>query len=235
MTDKVIAVIPARGGSKRIPRKNIVDFEGKPLLAWTVQAALDSGCFDKIVVSTDDPEFADIAIQHGAEVPFLRDGLSGDHDRVSDATIHTLNQIEAAGESFDTVVQLFSVCPLRTAAEILEALNTFTREERQFQLSCFRYVGANPWWAVKLDASGHPTPVFEAFGARSQDLPELYCPTGAIWIARVNSLREAGTFYGPDHVFHEIDWISAIDIDTMEDLKLASALRHVRDGSTPEE
>jgi CMP-N-acetylneuraminic acid synthetase len=91
---KHIAIILARGGSKRLPRKNILDFHGKPLLAWTVEAALHSGKFDRVLVSTDDREIADIARSFGAEVPFLRKIAAGDHASSSEATLAALQQAE---------------------------------------------------------------------------------------------------------------------------------------------
>ncbi|MDZ7846861.1 MAG: hypothetical protein U5L96_08860 [Owenweeksia sp.] len=107
-----VAVIPARGGSQRIPHKNITDFEGKPLIAWTVRAAQRSGLCDKIVVSTDSEEIARVSREWGAEVPFLRDAYADHHSPVSEATLRTLTQLEEAGETYDEVVQLFAVCPL---------------------------------------------------------------------------------------------------------------------------
>lgn len=224
-TDKVVAVIPARGGSKRIPRKNVTDFDGRPLIAWTIEAARQSELFDRIVVSTDDEEIAETAIRWGAEVPFLRDSAADDMSPVSVATIRALQQLRDVGLTFNTVIQLFAVCPLRSADDIRAAYQYHKRHEEAFVISCHRYVGMNPWWAVKLDKQGHPTPVFENARIRSQDLPALYCPTGAIWIAQVERLLTEGTFYGFGHLFWEMDWKRAVDIDTFEDLALARALK----------
>ena len=225
--ERVVAVIPARGGSKRVPRKNIVDFEGKPLIAWTIEAARESALFQQVVVSTDSPEIAETARQYGADVPFLRIGAADDMSPVSSATIHTLHQLQERGQTFDTVVQLMPVCPLRTAIDIRNAYAHYRASGADFQISCHRYVAMNPWWAVKLDQHGRPTPIFENTRIRSQDLPTLYCPTGAVWIASTRRLVEEGTFYGSGHVFWEIDWKRAIDIDTDEDLTLAQVLRRV--------
>jgi len=116
-------------------------------------------------------------------------------------------------------------CPLRGSAEIVHALSQFDHHNRQFQLSCFRYGWMNPWWAVSLDSGGHPHRLFEeAFSKRSQDLPELFCPSGAIWVADVKSFLQAGTFYGPDHCFEPMNWQAAVDIDNYDDLVFASAV-----------
>lgn len=219
----VIAVIPARGGSKRIPRKNIVDFCGKPMIAWSILAARDSGVFAGIVVSTDDAEIAEVARQYGAAVPFLRDAAADDTAPVSQATIRSVEQwIAHQGRAPAHVVQLMPNCPLRDAADIATAWQHYRQGAARFQLSCFQYAMANPFWAMTLDGAGHPKALFpEALKSRSQDLPVLYCPTGAIWIAATDALKEAGSFYGPGHVFWEMSWRNALDIDTPEDLAIA--------------
>jgi CMP-N-acetylneuraminic acid synthetase len=221
---KVVAVIPARGGSKRIPNKNIIDFMGKPLIAWTIEAAKRSGLFDSIIVSTDDERIADISRAWGAEVPSLRDDKADDYSTVSEATIHTLLQLKKLGYKFTHVVQLFAVCPLRNEVDIKASYDHYMRSSSDFLLSCFKYTWMNPWWAVTLDSESHPNWVFEDTKGRSQDLPELFSPTGAIWIAKVDNLIESGTFYGPGHIFWEMDWKRAVDIDNYEDLELAEAL-----------
>lgn len=222
---KHIAVILARGGSKRLPRKNILDFHGKPMLAWSVEAALQSGQFDQVLVSTDDPEIADIARSFGAAVPFLRNSAQDDMASSSEATLAALSQAEAHWSiRFDVVTQLMANCPLRDAGEIRSAVETFTSREAPSQISCFRFGWMNPWWAAKLDAQGTPHYLFpEARLERSQDLPPLYCPSGAIWIARTLSLKTEKTFYAPGHTFHPLNWISAMDIDDAEDMEMAKA------------
>lgn len=225
MVGKCIAIIPARGGSKRIPRKNIVDFFGKPMIAWTIEAAQKSGYFERILVSTDDEEIAQVARDHGASVPFLRTECADDHSPVSQATLTSLKQAEAFWDiSFDTIVQLMPNCPLRTAEDIKQAIEAFKSKQAVFQISCFKFGWMNPWWAVRLNEQGQSERLFpEAITTRSQDLPPLYCPTGAIWIAQSAAFKEAGSFYGKDHVFEPMHWISAVDIDDSEDMEMAKA------------
>ena len=220
-----IAIILARGGSKRIPRKNIIDFQGKPLLAWTVDAALNSKCFEKVLVSTDDTDIADIAIKSGAEVPFLRHSAADDQTPSSEATLLALDQAENFwGRTFSTVTQLMPNCPLRTAEDIVDALRNYYENEADSQLSCFKFGWMNPWWATKLSDDQRPEFVFpDAIKARSQDLEDLYCPTGAIWIAKTEALRKNRTFYTPDHKMHPLHWASAIDIDDYSDMEMANA------------
>jgi CMP-N-acetylneuraminic acid synthetase len=222
---KVVAVIPARGGSKRVPGKNIIDFNGKPLIAWTIEAAKESGLFEKIVVSTDSEEIAKISREYGAEVPFLRTTAADDHSPVSDATLSTVLQLEEKGEFYDVVVQLFAVCPLRNSEDIKNSFNFFIDKEAPFLLSCFKYVWMNPWWAVTLNENQEPSWIFKDTFKRSQDLPDLYCPTGAIWIANINDLKRDKTFYGEGHIFWEMDWKRAVDIDNYEDLQLAEIFK----------
>ncbi len=221
-----IAIIPARGGSKRIPRKNIIDFDGKPMIAWTIEAALNSQCFDRVLVSTDSDEIAEVSIASGASVPFLRQENADDAAPSSLATISALRQAEAHWQtSFDQVAQLMPNCPLRDAAHIRAAMDNFWMRDIDYQISCFRFGWMNPWWAVKLDGDMSPTRLFpEALSKRSQDLEHLYCPTGAIWIAGRDALLGAETFYGPDHSYLPMDWIGAIDIDDMDDYRMALAL-----------
>ncbi|MDT0649648.1 acylneuraminate cytidylyltransferase family protein [Autumnicola edwardsiae] len=221
---KIIVVIPARGGSKRIPRKNIVSLCGKPMIAWTIQAALESKYISKVVVSTDDEEIAEVSREYGAEVPFLRDQNADDHSPISLATIRTLEQLEEVNIiDQQIVVQLMANCPLRSSEDIDKAVENFISKRLHFQISSFKYGWMNPWWAHKIDEEGKAIPVFEEKERmkRSQDQPDLYCPTGAIWIADIQELKKAGTFYGPDYRFFPLHWVQAIDIDEYEDLEMA--------------
>jgi len=225
-----LAIIPARGGSKRLPRKNVMDFGGRPMLAWSIEAALEARLFDRVIVSTDDLEIAETARQWGADVPFLRDGLADDVTPISAVTIGALGQLRSTlNEEYQLVVQLMANCPLRKAGDILAAIAAFESSGADLQVSCVQFGWLNPWWALKRDAKGHGEWMFPgAADSRSQDLPPLYVPTGAIWIARSQALEGAGTFYGPGHRFEPIAWQSAIDIDDIEDLSLARAVLQMR-------
>ena len=227
---RCIAIIPARGGSKRIPRKNIMDFSGKPMIEWTIEAALKSKCFDHVLVSTDSKEISEISIAAGASVPFLRLQNADDKTPSSIATISALRQSENYWDTrFDCVAQLMPNCPLRDADHIQAAMDNFVTQDISYQISCFQFGWMNPWWAVKLDEEMVPTDLFpEAKSVRSQDLERLYCPTGAIWIAGRDALLKAGTFYGPGHRYFPIDQVGAVDIDDMEDYLMAMALERMR-------
>lgn len=221
-----IAIIPARGGSKRIPQKNITDFNGQPMIAWTIKAAQESQLFDRILVSTDDSLIAEVSRRAGAEVPFLRTDCADDYASVSEATIFALKQAMAHWqEEYQVVVQLMANCPLRTSEDIKSLVSVFETKQRSAQISCFEYGWMNPWWAATLDESGKPAQIFaKTLTQRSQDLPKLYCPTGAVWISTVQALLTHKTFYSPNHTFESISQRSAMDIDDYQDLKMAQAL-----------
>ncbi len=224
-----IAIIPARSGSKRIPDKNIIDFWGKPMIAWTIEAAIKSNKFSRVLVSTDSEKIAKIARDFGAEVPFLRKSFSDDISPVSVATTHALEQAEANWkQEFSHVVQLMANCPLRTSRDISNALKSFSKGNRNFQISCFKFGWMNPWWSFRLGKFGDATPMFpEKKTYRSQDLEDLYCPTGSIWIAKAKRLKETQNFYSTETVFEPINWKSAVDIDDYEDLEFALAVKNL--------
>lgn len=232
MSKKVIAIIPARGGSKRIPNKNILPLGGKPMIAWTIEAALSSGTFDCVLVSTESKTIAEVAKKFGAQVPFLRTEKYDDITPVSEATIAALGQAEQYFETeYNTVVQLMPNCPLRTSSDIISAHKNFCDKNIHFQISCFKFSWMNPWWAAEILENGQPESIFpEALKKRSQDLPDLFCPTGAIWIADANALVNRGSFYGEGYQYFSLDWKHAIDIDNYDDLEMTNVLMNIKEG-----
>ena len=226
MVTRHIAIIPARGGSRRLPNKNILDFMGKPMIAWTIEAALATEMFDRVLVSTDSVEIAKIAIEYGASAPFLRSRAHDDLTPVSQATCASIEQCMAElGETYDFVTQLMANIPLRTSENISDSVQHFFSSTAPAQISCFAFGWMNPWWAVTMNDMGEPIRLFpDAFLQRSQDLPKLYCPSGAIWIARTDALLKNGSFYCPGHRFFPIDWKNALDIDDLEDLEMAKTV-----------
>ena len=233
-----LAVIPARGGSKRVPGKNVRLLRGQPLIAYTIEAALESNLFALVAVSTDSPEIAEIARVHGAEVPFLREpALADDITPVSAATVDALERlapraVTTQGTAYSCVCQLMPNCPLRTGADIIASHRQFVESGAEVQLSVVRYGWQNPWWAMRRTADLTLEPLFpEQMTQRSQDLPEVFCPTGAVWWAKVEVLRTHGTFHIPAKTGWEIPWVRGLDIDTEDDWLLAEAL--VRMGVHP--
>lgn len=227
MQSRIAAIIPARGGSKRLPGKNVMAFNGRPMLAWTIDAALDSGLFEIVHVSTDDEHIARTAVQCGAMVPFLRDAADADDmTPVWTATVNALIRLEThCGHDFDAVVQLMPNCPLRDAQDIRGAYAHFQANHLKFLITVFKYGWMNPWWAIRLAPdTEEPIFLFPEARKRSQDLPKLLCPSGAIWIADAPALKAEKTFYGGGWRTYELDWRHAFDIDDLDDYRMALAI-----------
>ena len=222
---KNIAIILARGGSKRLPRKNILPLGGMPMISWSIKAAIDSGKFSRVIISTEDEEIAQIGRDFGAEVPFLRQNYFDDFSSSSSATIEALKQAEEYWrEDYDLVAQLMANCPLRTSQDITESYEAFSNSKAPSQISCFKFGWMNPWWSTQLNEKGEPNWLFPNQRAlRSQDLPELFCPSGAFWIASTKQLKKYKTFYMPNQIMYELSWTSALDIDNKSDYEMAKA------------
>lgn len=221
-----LAVIPARAGSKRLPGKNVKLLGGRPAIEYTIEAALRSEVFDRVVVSTDDEGIASIARAAGAEVPFLRDlSLADDYTPVSEVTLDVLDRIDPSGNVVESVCQLMANCPLRNSVDIQDAYSQFKTSGSSSQISLTTFGWLNPWWAVELDESFKVSHLHsEKWKQRSQDLPDVYCPTGAVWFARAALLRKAKTFHTDDKTGFVIPWPRGLDIDSIEDWKLAELL-----------
>jgi len=188
-------------------------FGGKPMLAWSIDAAVCSNLFDKIVVSTDDWEIAGIAEDYGAEVLIRDDILANDYTPTSLVTIDAVSKLGG-----QTVCQLLPTCPLRTYKDIQEAYKAFKASGVPSQISITDFGWMHPEWAVDEGAR----PVFQnEFGRRSQDLPEMFHPTGAVWIADATPLVLTKSFYMRGQTGWFIPWERAIDIDTEKDLEIA--------------
>ena len=223
---KILAIIPARGGSKRIPSKNIRFLCGKPIIAYTIEAAKQSGLFDRVVVSTDNNDIASAAQKSGAEVPFLRQAsLADDQTPISLVTYDTLRRLDSHGYLYSYVAQLMPNCPLRTPKDVVASYRQFTETNSESQISVARYSSLNPWWAMIRDDQYRLTAIFQdKITARSQDLPEVFYPTGAIWWIKAEVLRQKKTFHTTSRTGWEIPWSRAVDIDTEDDWQLAELL-----------
>lgn len=222
---KPIAIIPARSGSKRIRDKNIVPLAGKPLMAWAIENAVQSGVFERVFVSTDSERYAEIARRYGAWVPFLREHGADDHTSVMQMLTGELGRVERAlARPLGVFAVMQATCPLLRAPTIAAIASSFANQTCKTMASCFPFTYANPWWAFKLEGHEAAFVLSEPGKSRSQDRPPLYCPSGAIGFARAETFREEPTFYGPGHAFHPISWREGIDIDTPEDLEMCEIL-----------
>ena len=200
MATRVLAFIPARGGSKRVPRKNAASLAGKPLLAWTIDAAAQTGIFSRIVVSSDDTEILDIARASGAEIDVRPSSLGSDSARNVEVLLEYLKRdAEDGGPSFDAVCMLPPTSPLRAPADIKGAYNLWRQAPDEFVISVSRY-DFPPEFAAELDATGGlhlRNPETYARSTQSQSLPPSFHPNGAIYFGSSKRFVEEGTFYVP--------------------------------------
>lgn len=224
---KNLAIILARKGSKRIPNKNIIKFNNKPLIAWTIEAAKKSKIFDNIIVSTDSEKIKRIAIDFGAEVPFKREKFFDDNSPSSLATLYTVKKMKIElGLDFDNIFQLLPSCPFRNAETIKKCYNFFKNKKISSLISCSQFSCVNPWWSIHINSKNDAKHLFpDKLKKRSQDLKKIYGISGAVWIIKNDKLKKYKTFYCPGHKYFPIDTLSAIDIDTKDDLIFASKIR----------
>lgn len=224
---KCIAIIPARGGSKRIPRKNIKDFYGKPLIAYSIETAIRSELFDKVIVSTDDKEIADIAKQHGAEVPFIRPKeLSDDFTGTFDVVDHALEWLHDNGEEYDFVCTIYATAPLLQPKYLIEgyeklqnsdAINAFSVTSMPFPIQR----------TFKIDEDGRCKMFWpEHFHTRSQDLEEAYQDAGQFYWSKIGKNSD-DVMFGHDSIPIILPRHLVQDIDTLEDWKRAEVMYRV--------
>jgi N-acylneuraminate cytidylyltransferase len=213
-----LAVIPARGGSKRIPRKNIKLFAGKPMIAWSIEAALQSGCFDRIVVSTDDAEIAAVARQHGGEVPFMRPAeLSDDHTGTIPVITHAVQWQAAHGEAADEVCCIYATAPFLQAADLQCGLQTLRDSGAAYAFSVTSY--AFPIQrAIRVTAANRVEMFYpEHFNTRSQDLEEAWHDAGQFYWGTAQAWISGKPIFSPDSSPVALPRHRVQDVDTSED------------------
>jgi len=217
-----LAVIPARGGSKRIPRKNIKPFCGKPMIAWSIEAALQSGCFDRIVVSTDDVEIAEVAQSCGADVPFLRPAdLSDDHTGTIPVIAHAVEWQRQHGEPPTAVCCIYATAPFVQSEDLRRALLLLEQSGGDYAFSVTSY--AFPIQrAIRITASGR-VEMFqpEHFSTRSQDLEEAYHDAGQFYWGRPDAWLSGKPIFSSSAVPVILPRHRVQDIDTPEDWERA--------------
>ena len=213
-----LAVIPARGGSKRIPHKNIKFFCGKPMIAWSIEAAKKSECFDKIIVSTDDAEIAEIAREWGAEVPFMRPAkLSDDYTGTIPVIHHAIEWFAQKGENFDEVCCIYATAPFVIASDLRQGLEVLQRDDCAYAFS----VTSFPFpiqRAIRITESNR-VQMFnsEHFNARSQDLEEAWHDAGQFYWGKASAWCQEITLFSQDAAPVPIPRHRVQDIDTTED------------------
>lgn len=221
-----LAIIPARGGSKGLPGKNIRELGGKPLIAYSIEAALQAGNIDRVIVSTDDEKIAEVALKFGAEVPFLRpDYLSTDTAGTIDVVLHALEYFEAGGISFDNVILLQPTSPLRSSKDIKKALALFDNNKCDSVISVCEAM-VHPLLLRRIGQNGLLQDFIEQRDkhVRRQDMEKVYQLNGAIYITKVGSLERNHSFYGERNIPYVMSEESSMDIDEELDLQVAELI-----------
>jgi len=224
---KSVAIIPARGGSKRIPRKNIKDFYGKPLIAYSIETALKSKLFEKVIVTTDDEEIASIAKKYGADVPYFRPKeLADDYTATQPVIDNVLDYLESIGECYDYYCTLYATAPLLQAKYLIEgfeklknsnAINAFSATSMPFPIQR----------TFKINKNGRCemfTP--EYYSARSQDLEEAYQDAGQFYWSKLGKKSDK-IMFGDDSIPIILPRHLVQDIDTLEDWNRAEIMYQV--------
>lgn len=227
MNNNSIAIIPARGGSKRIPKKNIKDFFGKPLIAYSIEVALKSKLFDKVIVSTDDEEIAKIAKKYGAEVPFIRPKeLSDDFTGTGDVVNHAIEYLKQNGEDFDFVCTIYATAPFLDEKYLIEGFEKLKNSNAKNAFSCTSM--PFPIQRTFKISSNERCEMFwpENFMKRSQDLEEAYQDAGQFYWTNLNGKSDE-IIFGKDSIPIVLPRHLVQDIDTLEDWERAEYMYEV--------
>ena len=217
-----LAIIPARGGSKRLPRKNVLDLNGKPLIAYSIEAGLDSSYIDKVVVTSDDDEILTISKKYGAVTINRPNELASDIATTFDAIKHTVDNYE----KYDYIVLLQATSPLRDEKHIDEAIELLELKKADAVVSVCK-MDHSPLWSNTLDESLSMVGFLkdEVLKKRSQDLEKYYRLNGAIYICKTEKLLEEKSFFLKENIFsYVMDRKSSVDIDEEIDFKIAEVI-----------
>lgn len=218
---KKLCILTARGGSKRIPRKNIRDFLGKPMIAYPLQAALDSALFDTVMVSTEDHEIARLSRELGAEVPFLRSSATaGDYATTAEVVLEVLQSYSQQGQDFDVACCCYPTAPFVTAQKLEDAYNLLLQSQADAVIPVAAYTTPiQRALTLKEDRLAYLWPENET--KRSQDLPPAYYDTGQFYFVRVAAFLNNPRMLGPNTVALVVPASEVQDIDQEEDWKMA--------------
>lgn len=225
---RVLAIIPARGGSKGLPGKNIKEFYNKPLIAWSIKHGLDCDYIDTVLVSTDSKEIADIAKEYGAFVPFLRpNDLSNDSASTIDVLLHAINYLEKSGDVYEYIVLLEATSPLRDVGDISGAIEKLlANPESECIVGVTKAEASHPAFLFSVEGSLiKPITGQSPNGLRRQDLIEdYYYLEGSVYVSSVDALKEYKSFYHDKTAPWVVDRYKAIEIDELSDFIMAEAL-----------
>ncbi len=226
MNKEILAIIPARGGSKGVPRKNVRELNGKPLIGYTIESAKKSNKVSRVVVTTEDTEIATVSREYKAEVPYLRpDELSQDNSPTMECVLHMLDYLEKTeGYVSDYVLLLQCTSPLRNHSHINEAIDKLLNSDYDSIVSVCE-AEVNPYWANIFE--GDKLKYFIEEGrkiTRRQELPNVYRMNGAIYLIKTEVLKKQKTFEPEEVMGYIMDSYSSVDIDTEMDFKIAEAI-----------
>lgn len=216
-----LAIITARGGSKRIPRKNVKEFCGKPIIAYSIEAALQSGIFDTVMVSTDDEEISRIAQEYGAQVPFLRSAeTANDFATTTDVLLEVLNEYEKLGEHYDIACYIYPTAPFVTGRKLREAAELLTEgdADKVFPVVSFSYP---PQRGLIIDDGKLVFEYPQYMNSRSQDLTPHYHDAGQFCIFRVEPFKEHKQIWAGKILPYVISEMEVQDIDNETDWQIA--------------
>ena len=216
-----IAIITARGGSKRIPKKNIKNFCGKPIIEYSIQAALDSKIFDEVMVSTDSGEIADVAVKCGAKVPFMRsEKTSDDYATTADVITEVLNAYETMEKSFETACCIYPTAPFVTSYKLIQAMKLLTDSDTDSVIPLVEF-SYPPQRGLVIHENRAEMKCPEYIDSRSQDLEKIYHDCGQFYCFKIASFRKTGKIMAGKISPIIIPELEMQDIDTLEDWKLA--------------
>lgn len=229
-----IGVIPARGGSKRIPRKNILPFAGKPIMAWTIETALESGLFDRVIVSTDDDEVAAVALDYGAEVPFRRPAeLSDDHTGIIEVVQHAIRWLTESGADVEYVCCMLPTAPFLQAEALSQALQQLSASDASYAVSVTAF-SFPVQRAIRINTENRVEAIWpENIPRRSQDLEEAFHDAGQFYWGTREAFERGEPILASGSIPIRLPRYRVQDIDTPEDWQLAelmfNALREAGD------
>lgn len=221
---RILALIPARGGSKGIKNKNIREVGGKPLIAYSIASALESSCFEDVVISTDSADIAAIAEKYGAQVPFMRPAiLAEDISKTEDAIVHAVETLAKNGKHYDILVLLQPTSPLRDSQDILDAVNLFI-DRKISSLASVTPVIEHPLFMRTADETGRMKRILDLpSNVRRQDLDPYYIVNGAIYINHIKDITPSWAANDNEYAF-VMSKEHSLDINEMSDLKMAERL-----------
>lgn len=229
-----IAVIPARGGSKRIPRKNIKLFRGKPMIAWSIQVALQSGCFSQVIVSTDDPEIAATASAWGADVPFERPSeLATDTAGTIPVVAHAIDWLKKSGHACDAVCCIYATAPFLTSDDVRQGLELLRNNDCDFVFPAVSY-GYPVQRAFRLTAERRVEMLDpNAFAFRSQDLETIFHDAGQFYWGRPSAWQSGESIFSRRSIALQVPTYRVQDIDTPEDWIRAEIMAQALESTQP--